>query len=165
MPNNDLKKLQEEALKRQQELDALAKQNEASKKPVANAPPAPNGELAQPSGVTSVGANNPPAGGQIPAGNTNPPQQNTGFGDGTLPKRPPTYGSKGRNIFEDGDSNGSLIGRVGASFDCAKLGVKDRKEKCPNWSPLESNHKNIDPMIPQGVKKYNGCLLYTSRCV
>lgn len=156
MPNNDLKKIQEETLKRQQELEALAKQNEASKKPASNAPPAPNGELAKPSGVTSVGANNPPAGGQIPAGNTNPPQQNAGFGDGTLPKRPPTYGSKGRNIFEDGTSDGSLIGRVGASFDCAKLGVKERQEKCPNWSPLEARHKNIDPMIPQGVKKYNG---------
>lgn len=155
MPNNDLKKLQEEALKKQQELEALAKQSEAAKKPSANAPPAANGELAKPSGVTAVGGP-PPNGVSQPAGGGQPPSSNSNFGDGTLPKRPPTYGSKGRNIFEEGASNGSLIGRVGASFDCAKLGVKERQEKCPNWSPLESRHKNIDPMIPQGVKKYNG---------
>ncbi len=155
MPNNDLKKIQEEALKRQQELEALAKQSEATKKPTANAPAAPNGELARPSGVTAVGAN-PPAGASPPAGGGMPPAQNSNFGDGTLPKRPPSYGSKGRNIFEDGANDGSLIGRVGASFDCSKLGVKERQEKCPNWSPLESRHKNIDTMIPQGVKKYNG---------
>lgn len=145
--NKATDKFNKDEIERQKLLDALEKQKNAIL-PSNNAPVADGGELPKPSGVTAVSpigappaAGNPPSGGQAPLSGP----QGTG-----LPKKPASFGKGTKNLFEEGEDN-SAIGKVGRAIDCAKLGQKERSEKCPNWRPLEAGaKKDIAPKPPVG---------------
>lgn len=150
-----LDKFNRDELERQKQLEALEKQKQLAK-PAANTPIAPNGELQKPSGITSVSPPiTPPGGASPPSSSGNPPlaggsPPNAGAPSGGLPKKPASYGKGTKNLFEEGEDN-SAIGKVGRAIDCAKLGQKERSEKCPNWQPLESGaKKDIAPKTPKG---------------
>lgn len=134
-----------------EKIKELEKQKQALEKINNNAPIAKNGELPKPTGITSLGG-----GGGAPiinGGGVKTGGENVGI----LPKKPPSFGAKGRNVFEDEGENGTLLGRVGKSLDCAKLGQKDRSEKCPNWQPLEGNiGLKLPPKAPIGIKPPSG---------
>lgn len=144
-----LEKFNKEELARLKQLEALEKQKQSSI-PANNTPIAPNGELPKPSGVTAV---NPgelnQSGGGPPPPSISPPAS-SGQSGGALPKKPASYGKGSKNLFETGEDN-SAIGKVGRAIDCAKLGQKERSEKCPNWQPLEQGpKKDIAPKPPKG---------------
>lgn len=154
-PNSDNKKLDEEKQKELSKLLEQQKQNNNKLK--ADNPAAKDGELSKPSGITALnnGGGAPPVGG---GGGGGGGQNLPNSGDGViLPKKPASFGKKGGNIFEGENENGSLISRVGQSLDCAKLGQKERSEKCPNWEPLEGTIRTkIPPKAPIGFKPPSG---------